>query len=37
VKAISGITGENAVYKRMPTCAYEIGAFTVSKEGGTLL
>ncbi|MCH4034735.1 MAG: virulence protein [Lachnospiraceae bacterium] len=33
VKAISGITGEKAVYKRMPTCAYEIGAFTVSKEG----
>jgi hypothetical protein len=33
VKAISGITGENAVYKFMPTCAYEIGAFTVSKEG----
>lgn len=35
-KAISGITGLPAVYKRIPTYAFEIGAFTVDKEG-TLL
>lgn len=33
VKAISEITGETAVYQYMPTCAYEIGGFTVTKEG----
>lgn len=33
VKAISEITGETAVYQYMPTCAYEIGSFTVTKEG----
>lgn len=36
VKAISEITGLPAVYKRIPTYAFEIGAFTVDKEG-TLL
>lgn len=32
-KAISEITGLPAVYKRIPTYAFEIGAFTVDKEG----
>jgi len=34
VKAISDLTGDKAVYKFMPTCAYEIGDITVDKEGG---
>lgn len=33
VKAISEITGAAAVYKYMPTCAYEIDCFTVTKDG----
>ena len=33
VQAIAEITGEKADYKRMPTCAYEIGNITVDKEG----
>lgn len=33
VKVISQATGERAVYKFMPTCAYEIGFFTVTKDG----
>ena len=33
VKGISEITGARAVYKFMPTCAYEIDFFTVTKEG----
>jgi len=33
VQAISGIAGVKAVYMRMPTCAYAISNFTVSKEG----
>lgn len=33
VKAISEITGAAAVYKFMPTCAYEINYFTVTKDG----
>ena len=33
VKAISEITGARAVYKFMPTCAFEIDFFTVTKEG----
>ena len=33
VKAISGIVGMKAVYMRMPTCAYAISNFTVSREG----
>ena len=36
VKAISDTTGARAVYKFMPTCNYEIGFFTVTKDG-TLL
>ena len=33
VKVISETTGTKAVYKFMPTCAYEIDYFTVTKEG----
>ena len=33
VNAISEITGVKAVYKFMPTCAYEIGSYTVNKDG----
>ena len=33
VKAISAIIGENAVYQFMPTCADEIGCFTVTTDG----
>lgn len=33
VKEISNITGVKAVYKYMPTCAYEIDYFTITKEG----
>ena len=31
--AISEFTGEKAEYQFMPTCAYVIGNFTLSKEG----
>ena len=34
VAAIEKLTGDKAVYMRMPTCAYEIGDVTVDKEGG---
>jgi len=34
VAAIAELTGDKAVYKFMPTCAYEIGDITVDKEGG---
>ena len=34
VAAIENLTGDKAVYMRMPTCAYEIGDITVDKEGG---
>lgn len=33
VKAIGGILQVKPVYKKMPTCAYEIGDITVDKEG----
>ncbi|MBQ6943075.1 MAG: virulence protein [Ruminococcus sp.] len=33
VQAISEITGENAKYQFMPTCAYNIGTMTVDKDG----
>lgn len=33
VEVISGIVGMKAVYMRMPTCAYAISNFKVSKEG----
>lgn len=32
-QVISEIIQEKAVYKRVPTCAYQIGSFTISKEG----
>lgn len=34
VAAIENLTGDKAVYMRMPACAYEIGDITVDKEGG---
>ncbi len=34
VAAIEKLTGDKAIYMRMPTCAYEIGDVTVDKEGG---
>ena len=34
VEAIEKITGEKAIYKFVPTCAYEIGSITVDKTGG---
>lgn len=33
VAAIAALTGDKAIYKFMPTCAYEIGDITVDKEG----
>lgn len=33
VKVISEVTGARAEYKFMPTCSYEIGIFTVTKDG----
>lgn len=33
VKAVSNALGIEAKYLRMPTCAYEIGKFTITKEG----
>lgn len=33
VKIISDTTGAKAEYKFMPTCNYEIGFFTVTKDG----
>ena len=33
VAAIETLTGNKAIYMRMPTCAYEIGDVTVDKEG----
>ena len=33
VNAISEITGARAVYKFVPTCAYEISSYTVNKDG----
>ena len=35
VKIISDTTGARAEYKFMPTCNYEIGFFTVTKDGAT--
>lgn len=34
VAAIAALTGDKAVYKFMPTCAFEIDDITVDKEGG---
>jgi len=33
VKKLEQLTGQHAVYTFMPKCAYEIGAFTVNKDG----
>ena len=33
VAAIAELTGDKAIYKFMPTCAFEIGDITVDKEG----
>ena len=37
VKAISEITGAAAKYQYMPTCAYNIGGHTVTKEGTLII
>ena len=37
VNVISKATGMKAVYKFMPTCNFEIGSFTVNKEGTLLI
>lgn len=37
VNVISKVTGMKAVYKFMPTCNFEIGCFTVNKEGTLLI
>lgn len=33
VKALEVVTGEDAIYKRTPTYAYEVGCFTITREG----
>ncbi|MBQ3467504.1 MAG: hypothetical protein IJH21_04225 [Oscillospiraceae bacterium] len=33
VAAIAKITGEKAIYRAMPTCNYDIGDITVTKDG----
>ena len=33
VDAIAEITGEQPVYRKMPTCNYDIGDITVTKDG----
>ena len=33
VAAIAEITGEKAVYRSRPTCNYDIGDITVTKDG----
>ncbi len=33
VAAIAEITGEKAIYRAMPTCSYDIGEITVTKDG----
>ena len=33
VKRLEALTGKKAVYTRMPRCAYEIGEFTVERDG----
>ena len=30
---LSELTGEKAIYTRLPRCAYEVGAFTIEKDG----
>ena len=33
VKAIENITGEKAIYKKVPSCAYTVGDYTITKDG----
>nr|DAK77235.1 MAG TPA: hypothetical protein [Caudoviricetes sp.] len=33
VKAIENITGEKAIYKKVPFCAYTVEGYTITKEG----
>lgn len=33
VKAIENITGEKAIYKKVPSCAYTVEDYTITKEG----
>ena len=33
VKAIENITGEKAIYKKVPSCAYMVAGYTITKEG----
>lgn len=33
VKAIENITGEKAIYKKVPSCAYTVENYTITKEG----
>ena len=33
VKAIENITGEKAIYKKVPPCAYTVEGYTITKEG----
>lgn len=33
VKAIENITGEKAIYKKVPSCAYTVEGYTITKEG----
>lgn len=36
VAAIAELTGEKAIYRAMPTCNYDIGEITVTKEGSII-
>ena len=36
VDRLTELTGQEAAYTRMPRCAYEIGLFTVEKDGRLL-
>ena len=33
VKAIENITGKKAIYKKVPSCAYMVEGYTITKEG----
>ena len=37
VERLSELTGEKAVYTRLPRCAYEVGSFTIEKDGTLLV
>lgn len=36
VAAITEITGEQPIYRKMPTCSYDIGNITVTKDGSII-